>query len=290
MKLLIDTNIVLDVLEQREPYYEDSRQVMMLCETGTVEGCVSVLTFANIVYIMRKSLDADKIQQIYEALSGVFTFIDLRAEDMAKASRMKWKDFEDALQAAEIVRIEDRRELCRDCTGDCRQNTKGYYDVVSPTSSGLFHCTMVLCEHERARQEQARLNRLIQSGGIPKAYAGKTLGDYIPSEANRKAVDVAKWLIEYQDKGALFYGATGTGKTLLAAIVAQEKMKRGISVVFASVPDLLMDIRDSFGTGRTAEILRSVQRAPCLVLDDLGADERVGKRTGLCHSQLPLQP
>jgi len=82
----------------------------MLCETGTVEGCVSVLTFANIVYIMRKSLDADKIQQIYEALSGVFTFIDLRAEDMAKASRMKWKDFEDALQAAEIVRIEDRRE------------------------------------------------------------------------------------------------------------------------------------------------------------------------------------
>ena len=73
-----------------------------------------------------------------------------------------------------------------------------------------------------------------------------------------------------QDKGALFYGATGTGKTLLAAIVAQEKMKQGISTVFASVPDLLMDIRDSFGTGRTVEILRTVQKVPCLVLDDLG--------------------
>ena len=58
----------------------------------------------------------------------------------------------------------------------------------------------------------------------------------------------------------------------MAAIVAQEKMKRGIAVAFVSVPDLLMDIRDSFGTGRTAEILRSVQRAPCLVLDDLGAE------------------
>ena len=90
---------------------------------------------------------------------------------------------------------------------------------------------------------------------------------------------VAKWLIEYQDKGALFYRATGTGKTLLAAIVAQEKMKRGLSVVFVSVPDLLMDIRDSFGTGRTAEILRSVQRAPCLVLDDLGA-ERMSEWVG----------
>ena len=91
---------------------------------------------------------------------------------------------------AEIVRIEDRRELCRDCMGDCRQNNKGYYDVVSPTSSGLFHCTMVLCEHERARQEQVRLNRLIQSGGIPKAYARKTLGDYITSEAKGTGDDV----------------------------------------------------------------------------------------------------
>ena len=180
---------------------------------------------------------------------------------------------------AEIVRIEDKRELCRDCTGDCRQHTHGYYEVVSPTSTGLFHCTMQMCEWERVRREQKRLNRLVQSCGIPSAYKRKTFDDYIVSEGAEKAVEVAKWLVEYPDKGAMFYGATGAGKTLLAAIVAQEKMKRGISVVFASVPDLLMDIRDSFGTGRTAEILRSVQRVPCLVLDDLGA-ERMSEWVG----------
>ena len=139
---------------------------------------------------------------------------------------------------------------------------------------------MQMCEWESVRREQKRLNRLIQSCGIPPAYKGKTFDDYIVSEGAENAVKVAKWLVEYpEDKGAMFYGATRTGKTLLAAIVAQEKMKRGISVVFSCVPDLLMDIRDSFGTGRTAEILRTVQRAPCLVLDDLGA-ERMSEWVG----------
>ena len=151
--------------------------------------------------------------------------------------------------------------------------------VVSPTPTGLFHSAIQMCDHERARREQRRLSRLIHSCGLPPAYTGKTFGDYFVSEGAERAVKVARWLCEYQDKGALFYGATGTGKTLLAAIVAQEKMKRGISVVFVSVPDLPMDIRDSFGTGRTAEILRSVQRAPCLVLDDLGA-ERMSEWVG----------
>ena len=180
---------------------------------------------------------------------------------------------------AEIVRIEDKRELCKDCNGFCRQHTHGYYEAVSPTSTGLFHCTVQMCEWERVRREQKRLNRLVQSCGIPPAYKGKTFDDYIVSEGAENAVKVAKWLAEYQDKGAMFYGATGTGKTLLAAIVAQEKMNRGVSVAFASVPELLMDIRDSFGTSRTAEILRSVQRAPCLVLDDLGA-ERMSEWVG----------
>ena len=47
---------------------------------------------------------------------------------------------------AEIVRIEDKWELCRDCTRDFRQDPKGYFEVVSPTSTGLFHCTMQMCE------------------------------------------------------------------------------------------------------------------------------------------------
>lgn len=47
MKLLIDANILLDVLQKREPYVLDSSVIWKLCETEKAKGYVSVLTFAN---------------------------------------------------------------------------------------------------------------------------------------------------------------------------------------------------------------------------------------------------
>ena len=55
MKLLIDANILLDVLQKREPHYRDSALVWKLCETRQAEGWVSALTLSNLVYVMRRS-------------------------------------------------------------------------------------------------------------------------------------------------------------------------------------------------------------------------------------------
>ena len=56
MRLLIDGNILLDVLQKRTPHYEDSAKVWKMCETDLAEGYVSALTFANLVYVMRRKL------------------------------------------------------------------------------------------------------------------------------------------------------------------------------------------------------------------------------------------
>ena len=64
MKLLIDGNILLDVLQKREPHYEDSAKVWKMCETDLTEGFVSALTFANLVYVMRKELDSEKVSEV----------------------------------------------------------------------------------------------------------------------------------------------------------------------------------------------------------------------------------
>ncbi len=105
MKLLIDGNIILDVLQKREPHYEDSVKLWKMCETDLVEGSVSVLTFANLVYVMRRELDSEKINEVLKKLSLIFTFEDLNASDIITAAQMQWDDFEDAVQAVTAKRI-----------------------------------------------------------------------------------------------------------------------------------------------------------------------------------------
>ena len=51
--------------------------IWKLCETGKAKGYMSALTFANLVYIMRKQLDPEAIENIYRKLSLIFTFTDL---------------------------------------------------------------------------------------------------------------------------------------------------------------------------------------------------------------------
>ncbi|MBE6015783.1 MAG: PIN domain-containing protein [Lachnospiraceae bacterium] len=105
MRLLIDGNVLLDVLQKREPFYEDSAKVWKMCETDLAEGYVSVLTFANLVYVMRRELDAEKIREVLKKLSLIFSFENLTVLDMNLATDMQWNDFEDALQAATAKRI-----------------------------------------------------------------------------------------------------------------------------------------------------------------------------------------
>lgn len=105
MRLLIDGNIILDVLQNREPHVADSAKIWKLCETDQMEGYVSGLTFSNLVYIMRKELNPEKINEVFKTLGLIFRFTDLTVSDMAKAAEMQWDDFEDALQTATAERI-----------------------------------------------------------------------------------------------------------------------------------------------------------------------------------------
>ena len=99
MKILIDTNVILDVLCNRKDFVEDSLKIFRYCETAQIDGCISSLSVPNIVYIMRKELDGEKIKEILTTLTSLFTVIDLRETDLLKAADLDFSDYEDALQA-----------------------------------------------------------------------------------------------------------------------------------------------------------------------------------------------
>ena len=105
MVLLIDANIILDVLLNRTDFVKDSAMIWKLCETEQMKGYVSTLTFANLVYIMRKQLDPEKIEDVFHKLNLIFEFADFSVSDLTHAAELNWKDFEDAVQSVTAERI-----------------------------------------------------------------------------------------------------------------------------------------------------------------------------------------
>ena len=113
MKILVDANVILDILQKREPHYTDSAIVSKMCETDMIEGHISALTFANLVYIMRKELDPGSIEQVLKTLLMIFRLDDLTRSDICNAASLRWNDFEDAVQTVIAQRIDAQYLITR---------------------------------------------------------------------------------------------------------------------------------------------------------------------------------
>ena len=79
--------------------------IWKLCETESAEGYVTSLTIANLIYVMRKELNPNKIEEILQKLKLIFGLTDLCVSDITNAAEMKWDDFEDAVHCAIAERI-----------------------------------------------------------------------------------------------------------------------------------------------------------------------------------------
>ena len=129
MVLLIDANIILDVLLNRPEFVKDSSIIWKLCETEQLKGYVSALTFANLVYIMRKQLTPEKIEEVFLKLNLIFEFVDFSASDIVKATELGWKDFEDAIQSVTASKIHADYIITR----NVRDFTKSKVIAFTPT-------------------------------------------------------------------------------------------------------------------------------------------------------------
>ena len=97
MKVLIDTNVLLDTIQEREPFCKDSDRVFDLASEGKIEGCISVQSLKDIFYICRRTYGDDASFRQIEKLSFLFKVIDISGSDSISALMSNIRDYEDSL-------------------------------------------------------------------------------------------------------------------------------------------------------------------------------------------------
>jgi predicted nucleic acid-binding protein len=98
MKVLIDTNVLLDVLTKREPFYKDSAVIWTMVDKNLVKGYISAISVNNIYYITRKLKGISEAERIVDKVIKDFRIISLTYEILKLSRTISKKDFEDVIQ------------------------------------------------------------------------------------------------------------------------------------------------------------------------------------------------
>ncbi|MDJ0845124.1 MAG: PIN domain-containing protein [Crocosphaera sp.] len=103
MKILIDTNIIVDVALQREPFLLNSEAVLIKVEEKQLEGYVSAATFSDIYYIINKTRGKDWTLTFLNRLYSFCQVAKVNTAVIEMALNSNFRDFEDAIQYSVAV-------------------------------------------------------------------------------------------------------------------------------------------------------------------------------------------
>ena len=118
MKILCDTNVILDVLLEREPFVKASEEVLRLCEKRTINGFTTASCITDIFYIVHKYLHSTvHSYQAIEKLLEIIDICDVTKNDVREALLRKAPDFEDCLVATCAKSIHCNYIVTRDAKG-----------------------------------------------------------------------------------------------------------------------------------------------------------------------------
>ena len=111
--ILIDTNILVDVVDEREPFTEASTGFLDLISAGVEPACVAWHTISNLHYVARPNPDGPDILSFIEDLANLVTVVPTTNADLLRALRLPMRDFEDAMQVAAAMAADARLIVTR---------------------------------------------------------------------------------------------------------------------------------------------------------------------------------
>lgn len=97
-QVFVDTDVILDLLSRREPFYPAAARLFSLAERGEVKIHASSLCFANLFYILRKELSAPVAVNVLKKLRQLVSVLPVDDTIVSHALDSGFRDFEDALQ------------------------------------------------------------------------------------------------------------------------------------------------------------------------------------------------
>lgn len=128
MRALLDTCVIIDVLQNRQPFCEDGKNIFLSAANNLFIGCISAKSVTDIYYLTHHCTHSDKqAREILGKLFSLFEVVDTAAIDCQKAIPLKVSDYEDAVMIETAIRIQ----------ADCiiTRNTKDYSNSPVPVYS-----------------------------------------------------------------------------------------------------------------------------------------------------------
>jgi len=97
-RIFVDADIILDLLLAREPFFEPANRLFQLLEEQRVEGWTSPVIFANLFYVLRRSMPAPEAIENLRKLRLLLGVVNIDEQTVDRALASSFSDFEDALQ------------------------------------------------------------------------------------------------------------------------------------------------------------------------------------------------
>lgn len=114
-KVFIDSDVILDLLCRREPFYSSAAEVFTLGDSKTIELVTTPIVFANVFYILRKLLGIEKAKELLRKLRILLSVVSVEEKVVDLALNSKFSDFEDGLQYFTARENAIRIILTRNC-------------------------------------------------------------------------------------------------------------------------------------------------------------------------------
>jgi predicted nucleic acid-binding protein len=96
--LFLDTNIIIDVLADRQPYSDAASKIFDYAEKGKVNLFISALSYSNIYYIIKKTCSHKEMISLLRDLEALTETLDVTKQIISSSLNSDFKDFEDSIQ------------------------------------------------------------------------------------------------------------------------------------------------------------------------------------------------